>query len=197
MKKKVLILTHQKQINHFYRHLFLYRSFLYHNIYFMLKEENEEIEKIITALNMKKRKERLLYVYEEACHEIDSFYQDQNICGFQDGKCYVQRKKNLDSINGCCRMCRFQSSKGCQTMNLACKLFFCSEVKERYKTLTFDDIHILKVLAKKERLIISSNYFSSKKEVLKDIQFNSLCIAIIRIGYRLIPTFIKKRLSKT
>ena len=56
-----------------------------------------------------------------------------NICGFINNKCFVQRKNNSNNCNGCCRLCIYQSSNGCTTNNLTCKLFNCSEVKKRLR----------------------------------------------------------------
>lgn len=97
----------------------------------------------------------------------------------------MQRKNNKHH-NGCCRTCKYQTSNGCQEKNLACKLFFCSYVKDKYKTLDFNDIIILKMLNINQRIIIKDDYFSTKEEVLKDLSYSSLVIGTFRIFYRLI-----------
>ena len=88
-------------------------------------------------------------------------------------------------------MCIYQTKNGCPTKNLACKLFNCSEVRKRYKIIEYNDLKLLKVLSLKNQFIIKSDYFSKRKDVLKDLYSYSLIYSTLRIVYRLIRNFIK------
>ena len=78
---------------------------------------NEMIDFIIEALNIKQRKQRINFIYDQSCHLIDKENKGINICGFKNKKCYVQRKLKNGKCNGCCRMCIYQTKAGCPTEN--------------------------------------------------------------------------------
>ena len=166
--------------------LFIYKSFIFRFVEFYTDSCDIQDKIIINALNIKNRKKRIDYIYNKACLFVDEFYNNENICGFINNKCYVQRRKNMDTINGCCRCCKYIGEDGCSTCNLTCKLFSCSEVYSRRKVITHDDLKILKVLSIRQRVILKSDYFSSKEDVLKDLYSYSIMYSGIRIIYRLI-----------
>lgn len=149
------------------------------------------IDYIVNALNIKNRKKRITYIYDSSCKLIDDNTKNSNICGFKNGKCYVQRNLNNEKCNGCCRKCLYQTNKGCPTKNLSCKLFNCSEVTSRYNTIKYDDLKILKLLSLKNRIIIKSDYFSRREDVLKDLYAYTLSYSTLRILYRIIINCIK------
>ena len=135
---------------------------------------------------IEKRKKRIAYIYDSACNYIDNYWKGKNICGFKNNKCYTQQYKGCKYKNGCCRRCIYQSNKGCTTSNLTCKLYYCTEVRKRYKVPTFKDIKILKKLSIRQRIILKHDYFSSREEVLTDLYIGSITIFIIRLLYRYI-----------
>jgi hypothetical protein len=196
MKKKIVIKS-KDDLEKFYKRFWLYRSFLYRNVTFVLKEDKYNISNFISALNIKNRRKRIEYIYDQACDEVDNYYVSKNMCGFKNNQCYVQRKLKNGKINGCCRMCIHQSKTGCKTKNLTCKLFFCSEVKKRYKVLGINDINIIKLLTKRQRYILSNCYFTSKKEVLNDLYIGSIMIVLFRYCYRIVRNiFIRKLMNR-
>ncbi len=186
---KLIKINNQTALDKFYRKLFFYKSFIFKKTHFTVETNFEEVKPIINALNIKKRKERIIYIYDEACNQIDKHYQNKNICGFKNNKCYVQQKLQNGTINGCCRMCLYQSTKGCTTKNLTCKLFTCSEVEKRCKVIKFDDLKILNLLSFRNRMILKSDYFSKREDVIKDLYYGSLLIWSVRIVIRLIINF--------
>ena len=193
MIKKRIVLKNSKDINNFYKLLPLYNSFLFKFVHFDVKCQKsianiEEIEKI---LNIKNRKKKLTNIIDKSCDFIDEHFKNEDICGFKHNKCYVQLRNNNGLCNGCCRKCIYQSRNGCTTKNIACKLFFCSEVRRRYKVLALDDVNILKCLSIKQRLIIKSDYFTKKEEVVKDLYLNSILIATLRIVFRMLYNLYK------
>lgn len=168
-----------------FKNLWLYKSIFFRNKKFTLESDDPIVNIIINALNIKKRKERINYIYDSTCKYIDDDVKGKNICGFKDGKCYVQQLKE-NGINGCCRRCIYQSDKGCLTSNLTCKLFNCGEVKCRHNVIVYDDLKMLKVLSLRQRVILKHSYFSSREEVLKDLYIGSLFIFGIRLVIRVV-----------
>ena len=183
---KIIKIKDQTALDKFYRKLFFYKSFWFKPFTFILDSNYDEVKPIIKALNIKKRKDKITYIYDEACHQIDNHYHNKNICGFKNNKCYVQQKLQNGTINGCCRMCRYQSNKGCTTKNLTCKLFTCSEVEKRCQFIKFDDLKILKLLSYRNRMILKSDYFSKREDVINDLYYGSFCLWTIRIIIRML-----------
>lgn len=193
MKRKTILISNSNDYNKFLRKLSIYKSILYYNTIFVVKNDINDnmIDYIINALNIKNRKKRVTYIYDNSCKLIDDNNKNINICGFKDNKCYVQRKLKNGKCNGCCRKCLYQTKEGCPTKNLACKLFNCSEVTSRYNTLKYNDLKILKLLSLKNRIIIKSDYFSTREDVLKDLYAYTLTYSTLRIVYRLFKNYIK------
>lgn len=144
---KVVKVKDQTALDKFYQKLFFYKKIWFKKTNFILDSNFEELKPIVEALNIKNRKQRITYIYDTACQQIDDHYQNKNICGFKNNKCYVQQKLKNGTINGCCRCCMYQSPKGCTTKNLTCKLFTCSEVEKRCQVIKFDDLKILNLLS--------------------------------------------------
>lgn len=194
MKRKTIVIESKEDYTKFIKRIILYKSILYINTEFQVKgcQVNDKIQQIINGLNIKNRGKRITYVYDTTCNIIDSNTKGLNICGFKNNKCYIQQKQNNGKCNGCCRLCKYQNSNGCPTKNLACKLFNCSEVKKRYKTIEYKDLAILKLLSLKNRLIVKSDYFSTREEVLKDLYAYTLTYSILRIFFRSIRNLISK-----
>lgn len=186
----VLKLDTNKKIDRFYRLLFFYRSFIFRGVHFECDIDDNMLSLVINALNIKKRKDRITFVYDETCKFVDEFYGGKNVCGFEDGRCYSQRCLKKDFYNGCCRKCRYQSSSGCTTVNLACKLFMCSEVKSRYEVVNDKDLKLLKLLSFKNRYVVKSDYFSTREDVLGDLYSFTFTWAGVRTLYRLIRNFV-------
>lgn len=187
MKKKIVV-NNRNDYNRFVKKLFIYKSILYKNVFFELENivEDENLDYLIKGLNIKNRKKRIDFIYDMCCFMIDSKNSSTNICGFINNQCFVQRKNKDKKCNGCCRKCIYQTSKGCSSKNLACKLFNCSEVKKRFETLSDKDLILLKLLSLKNRFIVKSNYFSLREDVLKDLYCYSFIVSTIRIIFRLI-----------
>lgn len=194
MKRKTIVIESKEDYTKFIKRIILYKSILYINTEFQVKgcQVNDKIQQMINGLNIKNRYKRITYVYDTACSIIDSNTKGLKVCGFKNNKCYIQQKQNNGKCNGCCRLCKYQNSNGCPTKNLACKLFNCSEVKKRYKTIEYKDLAILKLLSLKNRLIVKSDYFSTREEVLKDLYAYTLTYSILRIFFRSIRNLISK-----
>ena len=193
---KLIKINNQTALDKFYRKLFFYKSFIFKKTKFTVETNYEEVKPIINVLNIKKRKERIIYIYDEACKQIDNHYKNKNICGFKNNKCYVQQKLQNGTINGCCRICMYQSAKGCTTKNLTCKLFICSEVEKRCKVIKFYDLKILNLVSFRNRMILKSDYFSKREDVIKDLYYGSFFLWTIRIVIRMIINFYTLKRKK-
>ena len=180
-KKKILIET--DNVNEIYKKYKKYKTFIYKNTEFIYNGENQEIKDIIEVLNKKTRLQRIAYIYDKSCEQIDKKFEGENICEFK-----VQRKHNLKEKNGCCRVCRLQTSTGCPSKNLTCKLFFCDEVKNKYEVITFKDLKLLNLLTRRQRVILKFDMFSTREEVLTDLYIGFITLAAFRELYMLIKT---------
>lgn len=192
MRSKEIVINNDKDLNKFYRRLKFYKLFFYKNTIF--KSNNEEIKPIIRALNIKNRKDRITYIYDYACSYVDDYMkkQNKNPCGFKNCRCYTQHYKGCPYKNGCCRRCIFQSEKGCITSNLTCKLFYCSEVKKRYKTLSINDIKILKLFGLRQKEMIKSGYFISRESYINNLYIGSIILFTLKSILLIISLIIKK-----
>ena len=151
--------------------LFLYRSFLFKFTKF--KTNNKELKREVTALNIKNRKQRISYVYDEAIKEINNYYKD-DLCQFENGQCIVQRQTGKGNVNGCCRWCPLVTDKGCPSSNLSCKLIYCKTAIKNIKLLRIRDIQILKCLSPLQRLMLKGEFFAVKEDIIKDLYYGPL-----------------------
>lgn len=168
----------------FIKKLYLYR----YNIFIKYETDikDEELNIIINALNIKSRYKRIKYIINNGIDIIDNYYKECNLCKFINNKCICHRKINKDYINGCCRKCIYQSSKGCTTKNIACKLYNCSYVDYNGKNkLNFNDINLFKLLNPYQRYILKNDYFSKPNEVIIDLYVGPVCL-LLRLFYRYI-----------
>ena len=198
MKNKKIVIKNDIDYLKFIKKLKFYKSFFFFNTIFFVDSDynTEEVNDICLALNIKNRNKRIEFIYNKACQIIADQNLNIDTCGFKSNKCFVQQKLNNNKSNGCCRLCLYQSTKGCITENLTCKLFNCSEVKCRYKVLEYKDIEILKLLSLKNRFIIKHDYFSLKEDVLKDLYSISFFYSCIRILYRFVRNILIVKFKK-
>ena len=151
--------------------LFLYRSFWFKNVSFDTKDKN--LKTIVKALNIKKKKDRIEYVYDEAIKFINKYYSD-DLCKFENNQCIVQRNAGVDRINGCCRTCKLLGDMGCISVNLACKLIYCKTALGNLKELKISNIPILKCLSLSQRIILKGAFFNTKEEILEELNYGML-----------------------
>ena len=188
MFKKKIVINNKKDLRMFYNNIKYYRSFLYRFTEF--SSDCKDIEKIIEALNIKRRCKRIRFIYDEACDEVDKFCEGKNFCCFKNGVCRNKLK------NGCCRKCFHVTDKGCPSRNLACKLFFCSKITDKHKILLFDDLKILYALPFRCRIIVRHDFFTLREEILMDMYIGWITILFIRYFYRSICHFLYRRFRK-
>lgn len=191
---KIIIETND--LKEMYKKYRKYKLIRYKQTEFIYKGKNDDIKEITNVLNQKTRMKRLAYIYDKSCEQIDKKFEGKNICGFECNKCIVQRKYNLVEQNGCCKICKFQSNTGCTTKNLTCKLFFCDEVKEQNEVIELKDLTLVKLLTRRQRIILKFDLFSLREEVLMDLYIGFISIAAFRELWMLIRMSIFLLLKK-
>ena len=187
MKTKIIKLNNKVDTKKFERKIWIYKSIIYKRTKFILENnvKNINYSSVIEALNIKNRIKRINYIYDKACSEIDEYNKIKHIdCEFKNGKCMNQH--NTKRINGCCRLCRLQSSHGCTSQNITCKLFFCDQLEKKYKTIKFNDIKIIKCLSLTNRIIVKDNYFETKENFLRTLYLNSIIVFSIKVVINII-----------
>ena len=156
--------------------LFIYRSFLFKFVNFETKDS--ELKNIVQALNIKNRKQRIEYVYDEAIKCINKYYSD-DLCQFKNKQCIAQRKEGKNKINGCCRECPLVTESGCPSSNLACKLIYCKTALGNLKLLRLRDIPILKCLSIFQRVILKGGFFQNRETILNDLYYGPIYSSFI------------------
>ena len=185
--KKNQIIINTENLDEMYKLYKKYKRIRYKNTEFIYEGKNEDVKEIVNVLNKKTRMQRLAYIFDKSCEEIDKKFEGKNICGFDCNQCMVQRKDNSKEINGCCRLCRFQGDNGCKSKNLTCKLFFCDEVKQKYDVIELKDLKLVKLLTRRQRTMLKFDFFSSREEGIMDLYIGFATIA----AFREICTLIK------
>ena len=177
-------------INKFYKNIFWYKKPWYNNTKFETSIDDNELKYAIEALNIKKRNKRIEFTYDAICKLLDDYYKDENICHFCNNKCQVQTGNSLKYTNGCCRLCKHQSSKGCTTANITCKLFYCDVVKKQRKIMTYSDIKLFRIFSLRQRIMCLYNFFASREQFLFDLKSGSILVYGYRLLYRIVVNLL-------
>lgn len=167
--------------------VFLYRSFLFRIVKF--KTNEKELKNIVQALNIKKRKQRIEYVYDEAIKYINEYYSD-DLCQFENNQCIAQRKGKKKGKFGCCRECLLVTDKGCPSSNLACKLIYCKTALGNIKLLKLMEIPILKCISLFQRSILKGDFFQTREEIIKDLYYGPV-YSSFRICFKELAKLLK------
>lgn len=176
------------------RNLWLYRTFIFKFTKFSTESKDKEMIDIINALNIKNKYKRIYFIIDKSCDYIDDYYKEFDTCKFENSKCICHRSKNLNYINGCCRKCLFQSNTGCNTKNVACKLFLCSYAKENINELKFKNIKIIYLLNPLLRYLLRSDYFSKIEDVSLDL-YLGFFIGSFRVLFRFLKLILRKYIN--
>ena len=159
--------------------------FLYRTIFFRMAKfetNDNKLRNVVNALNIKNKKNRIMYVYDEAIKEINNYYSE-DLCKFIDGRCIVQRLSNSEHVNGCCFRCPIVTDKGCPSSNFACKLIYCKTAIGNMKRLDFNKVKILKCLSISQRLVVLSDFFCTRDEIIEDAN-RGILLTIIKYLFK-------------
>lgn len=168
---KIIIINNQKEYNKFLKKLFFYKYYHFTNFEIKNNIKSSNLNIITKALNIKKRKKRITYLYDETVKYLNNYYKD-DLCKFKNDQCFVQRKRNDNSKFGCCFDCKLvESGKGCPTSNVSCKLLYCKPALENIKVLKMNDIEFLKCFSVFQRFILRFNFYSTREQIIKDLNY--------------------------
>ena len=173
MNKKIVI-NSKKDYQKFLKKLFFYKY--YHFTTFNIKNniKSDELNVIIKALNIKKRKERITYLYDETIKYINNYYHD-DLCQFENDQCFVQRNRTDNHKFGCCFDCPLvESGKGCPSSNVSCKLLYCKPALKNIKKLRIKDIEFLRCFSIFQRFILKFDFYSTREQMIKDLFFGPI-----------------------
>ena len=76
MKKKIIIKTND--LNEMYKLYKKYKGVRYKNTEFTYEGENEDIKEIVNVLNKKTRMQRLAYIFDKSCEQVDKKFEGKN-----------------------------------------------------------------------------------------------------------------------
>ena len=175
--------------NSFMKLLWWYKKPWYNNTNFTSDMQGKEIQDLIEALNIKNYNKRVEFIYDRTCQRLDEYYNEKNICEFCDGKCLFQQKGYLKDFNGCCRLCRYQSEKGCTTSNLTCKLYYCGLIRDTKQTLYFKDMKLLKLYTLRQRIMCFDNFYASREQSLYDLKMGLIILYSFHATFRSIKNY--------
>ena len=197
MKNKRLVIDSDDDYRKLLNKIWLYKSIFYYSTHFEVENNinNKQLDNIVKALNVKKRKDRIDFVYDHVCDYIDEYIKDKNICDFIDNKCFVQRRPNNKSFDGCCGpiKCNKLVNGKCLTKNISCKLFYCPDARRKIKVLGIKDIDLFKIFSIRQRLVCMIDVTYNREQILKDLYSYSFIYACLRIFFRDCINKISKR----
>lgn len=174
-RKRTITIDNEEKYRAFLRRLPVYRSILFRFTEFEITGScrPSELQDFQTALNIKNRRKRIVYLYERCCEIIDRYNSEHCITCRYSAEGICEDPKHQTRKNGCCCHCYLQSSDGCPTRNLSCKLYFCDHISNRYHPLTMEDINLLRMFTASQREIIKSNVFVTEKTYIRLLYIGS------------------------
>ena len=170
---KFIVINDEVEYKSFLKKIFFYKSFIFYNTIFILKGsyDNYFLSRIVKALNIKDRKKRVSYLYDEIVKYVDDYYPS-TICDFKNNQCFWQRESKSNKFMGCCRGCKLvRMNKGCESSNISCKLTFCRPARKKIKKLKLRDIDLVRFFGLSRRIIIKNDYFSKREDVINDLYY--------------------------
>lgn len=187
---KTIIINNEKDYKKLLSKLKYYKYYKFTDFNIVNNIKNEDIDTINEALNIKNRKKRITYIYDELVKYLNEYYKE-DLCKFENDKCFVQR--NNKNKFGCCAECNLvKSGTGCPTSNVSCKLIYCKPALNNIKKLKLTNIPISRCLSIFQRFILRFDVFSTREEIINHLNYGLIAwyFGAIRKGLRL--TFKKR-----
>ncbi len=172
--KKIIINIDNKNYKKILNRLIIYRyykkSFIF-NYSDNFKYKND-FDSIKEALNIKDKKKRLSFIYDEVCDYLDNFFIDNNLCKFKNNKCYSNRCKKFEKVNGCCSnnkniACKYFDKDHCKIKCSGCKFYICPTLKKVQGSIKMKDIFITRLLSIRQRIVLRYTVFTPKEEIIQ------------------------------
>lgn len=128
---------------------------------------------ITHAINIKDKKERYSYIYDQVCKFLDKEFQVNNICRFEDNLCIgVRSHCHCQSEYGCCYgrkrgLCKNLVDNHCTIQSISCKLFVCNCLKKEKIEYKVNDLVLLKYFFNPiQKYYIEYSLFKDKSEMI-------------------------------
>lgn len=138
--------------------------------------ELKDFLQVITALNIKNKKDRYEYIYDTVCNYLDNEFKDNNYCKFKCNQCtYYSNMYPLRKEDGCCfspkvGLCKHLINHRCSIKSISCKLHVCRYLKKQGVQYKINDITLLKYFFNiRQKTIIKFSHFQDKNEVINKL----------------------------
>jgi len=139
-----------------------------------------------TAMTIKHKKQRTIYLYDEICKFLDYQFVSKNLCDFKDNMCFAKRKSKTEM--GCChhykhlasglffeksmKLCQYQLDKSCKADCITCKMFVCDDIVKKGIKFTNNNVLVIKYYFNIiQKLIIKISFFTKREKILKKLVF--------------------------
>ena len=141
------------------------------------KERKTDIIKCLKAVLIKEKREKIEYIYDQVCEELDEEFAKNNYCDFKDDVCIGKRNCSERVTMGCChkfkhpitmngelKECPYLVDKHCSTQCITCKLFTCDAIKVKFK---LKDIPLIESFFNPiQKLIVKTNFFTKREKII-------------------------------
>lgn len=141
------------------------------------KERKTDIIKCLKAVLIKEKREKIEYIYDQVCEELDEEFAKNNYCDFKDDVCIGKRNCSERVTMGCChkfkhpitmngelKECPYLVDKHCSTQCITCKLFTCNAIKVKFK---LKDIPLIECFFNPiQKLIVKTNFFTKREKII-------------------------------
>lgn len=135
----------------------------------------EECNEILKALNIKSKHDRLSFIYDIVCDRLDNLFIKDNMCEFKNGKCYSNRCKKFEKVNGCCSNnkninCKYFDKDHCTIKCSGCKFYICPNLKKKKGPIKLKDIYITNLLSVRQKIILRYTVFTPKEVIVNKME---------------------------
>lgn len=153
------------------------KNIIINNIYVHDASLVNELEPVITALNINDIEGQYRFIYDYVCSYLDHEFSEKDICDFRNNKCVSRRNfktnpKNYPLVYGCCftkgRVCPNLINYNCSIKCLSCKLFTCRYLTKKHIKYKINDILLLKLFFNlRQKEVISNLLFTDEDKFIK------------------------------
>ena len=188
---KSIVINNEKDYKRLLSKLKYYKYYKFTNFNIVNNIKNKDIDIINKALNIKSRRKRIIFIYDELVKYLNEYYKE-DLCKFENDKCFVQRQSN--NKFGCCADCSLvKSGIGCPSSNVSCKLTYCKPALSNIKRIKLIEIPISRCLSSVQRFILRFDFFSTREQIINDLYFGIIYwyIGAIRKGLKV--TFKRRK----
>ena len=138
-------------------------------------KHKDDCNEILKALNIKNKHDRLSYIYDVVCDHLDNMFIEKNMCEFKNNKCYSNRCKSFEKVNGCCSNnkninCKYFDKNHCTIKCSGCKFYICPNLKKKKGPIKLKDIYITRLLSIRQKIILRYTVFTPKEIIVHKME---------------------------